>query len=106
MMRMAGHLGIDVSDSRVRELADEAAIGRIRARAGDVAPEAHVGLWKDTAAFFRSGGSGEWQNRMSRQQQERYQQRIVDLMNDDLAAWVHQGLRGQRAAVQLPAIEA
>ena len=89
--RLGAHLGIEVSAERAGELADEAAIETIRGRATDVAPEAHLGLWKDTAAFFRSGSAGEWKDRMSPEQQERYDMRVRELIQPDLAAWVHDG---------------
>ena len=89
--RLAGHLGVNIDPERALQLADEAAIDRIRGRAGDVAPEAHVGLWKDTSAFFRSGSAGEWTDRMTLEQQQRYQSRVEELFEPDLARWVHRG---------------
>lgn len=94
VMRLAGHLRIAIDTAYAERLADEAAIERIRARAGDVAPEAHVGLWKDTAAFFRSGSAGEWRERMSPEQQRRYDERVGHLFEPALAKWVHLGRHG------------
>lgn len=94
IVRLGSHLGVTVDDRRAKELAEEAAIERIRGRAGDVAPEAHVGLWKDTSAFFRSGSAGEWRERMSIEQQDRYTRRSAELMPPGLARWVHHGRLG------------
>lgn len=94
IVRLGEHLGIEVTAHRAEELAGQAAIEKIRARAADVAPEAHVGLWKDTSAFFRSGSAGEWRERMSPAQQERYEQLADELLEPDLARWVHRGRLG------------
>lgn len=89
--RMAGHLGVVLESGRATELAAEASIESARKRAGDVAPEANVELWHDNAAFFRSGSAGEWRERMTPDQQDRYAQRVAELMPADLADWVHHG---------------
>ncbi|HSG78760.1 MAG TPA: sulfotransferase domain-containing protein [Acidimicrobiia bacterium] len=91
--RLAGHLGIEVPDGRAAELAAEAAIDRVRSRADDIAPEAHMGVFKDTGRFFRSGGSGEWERQMTPAQQERYQVLADRLAAADLARWIHHGRR-------------
>ena len=94
IVRLGEHLGIEVDIAQAEKLAGQAAIERIRVRAGDVAPEAHVGLWKDTSAFFRSGSAGEWRERMTPEQQVRYKDRIARLFEPDLATWVHHGRLG------------
>jgi hypothetical protein len=89
--RLASHLGVELTAGQARELAAEASLERARERAGHVAPEANVGLWLDAAAFFRSGGAGEWQQHFSPDQQQRYRRRVEELMSPELAAWVHGG---------------
>lgn len=95
IMRLGRHLGIPVDAARAHELAREAAIDRVRNRSSEVAPEAHLGLFKDTAAFFRSGSSGEWSQRMSAEQQARYERRVTELFDPELRAWVHHGWAGR-----------
>lgn len=94
IQRMAAHLEIEVSPERAAELADEADIERVRSRAADVAPEAHLGVWKDTTRFFRSGKSRQWEDRFTAEQQDRYEALVAELVPEDLAAWMHGGWAG------------
>jgi hypothetical protein len=64
MRRLATALDIPVAEARVSELAREAGLDRMRARARELAPESSRDNWKDASAFFRSGGFGEWRDRM------------------------------------------
>jgi len=91
LLRLAGVLGIPCSPERARELAAEASLARMRARAAEVAPSGSQGIWKDARAFFRSGGSGEWRNRVSAADLAAYEARVAGLIGPDLAAWVHGG---------------
>jgi hypothetical protein len=94
LQRLAAHLGIEVSGERAVELAAEAQIERVRSRATDVAPEAHLGVWKDTTRFFRSGKSGQWKDEFTPAQQERYGALVEELVPEDLAGWMHGGWGG------------
>jgi hypothetical protein len=91
--RLAGFLGDPIDLDRARSLAAEAHIDRARGRAREVAPEAHMGFWRDPAAFFRKGASGEWRKAMSPEQQERYLRRAAELLELELSDWVHGGSR-------------
>ena len=57
----------------------------------DVAPIASLGIWKDARAFFRSGGTGEWRERVSAADLAAYEARVAQLVGPDLAAWAHGG---------------
>ena len=61
----------------------------MRSRAAYVAPEASI--YHDPAAFFRSGGSGEWADRGTEADHKRYDERVKELVSPDLAAWAHLG---------------
>ncbi len=89
--RLGRFLGIPVDDTTARRLAAEAGIDRARSRATDIAPEAHLGIFKDAEAFFRSGVSGGYRNRFTAAQLERYERRIGELVSPDLAEWIHGG---------------
>jgi hypothetical protein len=91
LLRLAGVLGIPCSADRARELAAEASLARMRERAAEVAPTASQGTWKDVRAFFRSGGTGEWRDRVSAADLVTYEARVARLVSPDLAAWVHGG---------------
>jgi aryl sulfotransferase len=46
---------------------------------------------QDVRAFFRSGGSGEWRERLSTADLAAYETRVAALVGPDLAAWAHGG---------------
>jgi hypothetical protein len=92
MQRLAGFLDIDLSSHRAAELAAEAAIERVRGRAADVVPEAHLGLFKDTAAFLRGGRSGDGVAEMTGDQLDRYDRIVAETVPPDLARWIHHGI--------------
>jgi hypothetical protein len=94
LIRLAGHLGIDLDPTNAVELANEASLAKARRRAPYVAPEAHLDVWKDPAAFFRSGSRGEWQERMTESQRVRYADLMEELASPELAQWVHHGRLG------------
>jgi Sulfotransferase domain len=89
MVRLADRLGLAFTRERLAELAPEAGFERMRSRASDVAPEAAI--YRDDAAFFRVGGSGEWADRGTDADHRRYDERVKELASPDLAAWAHQG---------------
>jgi hypothetical protein len=94
LLRLARILGIPCSPERARELAPEASLARMRERAADDAPNVSQGTrgsWKDVRAFFRSGGTGEWRERLSAADLTAYEARVADLVGPDLAAWAHGG---------------
>ena len=92
LLRLARVLGIPCSPQRARELAPEASLARMRERAADDAPHASPGTqWKDARAFFRSGGTGEWRERVSAADLAAYEARVAQLVGPDLAAWAHGG---------------
>jgi aryl sulfotransferase len=91
LLRLARVLGIPCAPERARELAAEASLARMRERSADVAPSASQGTWKDVRAFFRSGGTGEWRERVSEADLAAYEARVAQLVGPDLAAWVHGG---------------
>jgi len=91
LLRLAGVLGIPCSPDRARKLAAEASLARMRERGGDIAPSASRGIWKDASAFFRSGGTREWCERVSTADHAAYEARVAALVRPDLAVWVHGG---------------
>jgi hypothetical protein len=89
MQRLADVLGVSFTRERLVELAPEAGLDRMRSRASELAPEAPI--YVDDRAFFRSGGSGEWAERGTDADHQRYQERVRELAPPELAAWAHQG---------------
>jgi aryl sulfotransferase len=91
LRRLAGALGIPLTEGRASVLAREAGLDRMRARARDLAPEASRGNWKDATAFFRAGGFGEWRERVDERVAAEYEARVASLVPPDVAAWTHLG---------------
>ena len=90
-LRLAAALGIGLTAERASALAREAGIDRMRARAGQLAPASSQDNWKDPAAFFRTGGFGEWRARIDEQDAAEYEARVASLAPADVAAWTHLG---------------
>ena len=91
LRRLAAALRIELSAERAAQLAPEAGLDRMRERAHEIAPAASQGNWKDPNAFFRSGGFGEWRDRLTREDAEEYARRVARLVPADLASWAHLG---------------
>jgi hypothetical protein len=91
LRRLAAALHIAVTPERAATLAAEAGLDRMRERADEIAPAASQGNWKDPRAFFRSGGSGEWRDRLTAEDLQEYDRRVAALTPPDLAAWTHLG---------------
>jgi len=90
MVRLGGALDIDVTRPRARELAREATLDRMRARADDVIPNANM-IWNDHRAFFRAGSSGEWRTRVQDEDLADYDAAVKATVGPELAAWAHDG---------------
>lgn len=92
LRRLADVLGIPLPAGRASELAAEATLDAMRARAAATAPEATRGAWKDPARFFRTGGVGEWRAWMSSGTERVYHETVARHLADPaLIAWVHDG---------------
>ena len=95
MRRMADLCGFDAEPARLGELAAEAGIERMRARADDLTPDISTSdHWKDRTQFFRAGTAGEWAQRTTADDRRRYDERVAALVPTDLARWVHAGRSG------------
>jgi hypothetical protein len=91
MERLAAVLGIGLPRSRLEQLAEAATLDRMRADASRMVPDSSHDIWKDPAAFFRTGGHGEWAERLRPGDAEHYAARVAELVAPDLAAWAHEG---------------
>lgn len=93
--RLAAALDIELEACRLEELSQGASLSAMRFQATERAPEASKGLWKDPAAFFRSGKVGEWRTRFHPEDLRHYEDRVSELVAGDQAflEWVHRGWR-------------
>ena len=73
----------------------EASLTRMRDRGADdelARGSQGQGIWKaGVRAFFRSGASGEWRERVSAADLAGYEARVSELVGPELAAWAHGG---------------
>jgi sulfotransferase family protein len=90
VLRLAHALDINLTDERAHELAAEATLDRMRARAVEVIPNAGA-IWKDDQAFLRAGAFGEWRARVNDDDLVEYDATVAAIASPDLATWAHQG---------------
>jgi len=91
LLRLATCLGYDVTADRAAELAQSATFDAMKRDADKVAPNADIGLWHDSGAFFHRGESGQWREVFTDAHIERYNQRVAELTTPELAGWLHTG---------------
>lgn len=94
LVRLAAHLGSPVERERAGELAALASIDHMRERAPEMAPDGQLGFWKDPRTFFRSGRRGQWHDLLSAEEVERYETRVAESVDAELAHWIHHGWTG------------
>lgn len=87
MRRVASVLGVPIDEDRWPAFVEAAELDSMRSRAQDTAPEAHLGLWKDPRAFFRSGGTRDWASLMSPDDLAHFDERLKGLAAD-ATGWV------------------
>jgi hypothetical protein len=92
MRRVAAALGVEVDEARWPSFVEAATLKSMRARASDAAPDAHLGLWKSTAEFFRVGGTRDWSSLLSEQDLRHFDERLRDLA-DGAYDWIIEGRR-------------
>ena len=93
IIRLATALGYDVTRHRAEQLASEASLDRMRAKADETAPNAQD-IWRDHKAFFRTGGTGEWRTRVTDDDLAAYETVVAGIATPELAAWAHHGRLG------------
>ena len=91
MQRLATVLEIDISEERVRELAAAADFEEMKGRAGELAPNSDIGIWRDTGSFFHHGKSGQWRGLLTDDDLAHYEARVHELAPPDLAEWIQHG---------------
>jgi hypothetical protein len=94
LRRLARALGVPLTADRAAQLAPLAGFDAVRRRAGDIAPNADIPMWKDTGSFFRAGRIGEWRERCSPEQLRHYEAVVAASFDPSLAAWAHGGRSG------------
>lgn len=88
MRRIARRLAIDVPERLWPTLVEAATFTSMRARADELTPNPS-GILKDTAAFFRRGGSGAGRELLTDDELAGYRARVAELAPPDLLDWLH-----------------
>jgi len=89
MRRVAAALEIDVAESSWPAFVEAATLRQMRERAALAAPDAHLGLWQDTASFFRAGGTRDWASLLTAADIAHFNERLQALAGDATAWIVH-----------------
>jgi hypothetical protein len=89
MRRLADRLEIEVPEDVWPGLVRAATFDEMRSRHEVTDPGGSHGQWKDPAAFFRKGTSGQWRDLLDEPAQERYAKVVRALAPADLSAWLH-----------------
>jgi hypothetical protein len=88
MRSLAGWLDIDVPADRWDELVTAAGFTSMSRRAGELVPGP---VWREPSRFFHKGTSGQWRDVLDPEAERRYWERVRELADPDLVAWLHQG---------------
>ena len=97
MRRLAERLGIEVPAQTWPDLVRAATFDQMRARADQLTPDP-AGIFKDRAAFFRSGTSGSGRDLLTADELAHYRARTLQLASSDLLGWLHRDGRPFRVA--------
>ena len=89
MRRLAAQLDISVPEDLWPELVDAATFERMRAGADRIAPDTTHAIWQDNQQFFHRGESGQWRALLDDEGLRRYNARVAELADPDLARWLH-----------------
>ncbi|HET7474592.1 MAG TPA: sulfotransferase domain-containing protein [Dermatophilaceae bacterium] len=91
--RLAEVLAIQITDSRVEEFAAAATYDSMRRRADDLVPDVDNRIWLSNRDFFHRGRDKQWTELLDPPALSRYERRVAELVEPDLAAWAHAGTR-------------
>lgn len=95
LTELARVLGVALDEDARDRCAAACRLDAMRAGADGIAPDAHRGIWQDSAAFFRRGRMAEWREVFPPQVLAAYDERVAALHPDEeFLAWVHGGRRG------------
>jgi aryl sulfotransferase len=95
MRRLAAALGISLEARAWPALVEAAGFDAMKARADRLAPDADHGIWKQNAAFFNKGRSGQWRGVLGEASLRLYDDVVRARYDPTLIDWLE---RGSRAA--------
>jgi hypothetical protein len=89
MRALARRLSIRIPEDRWAELVKAATFDEMRSAADKLAPAVTESLWRDNTQFFNRGSSGQWRRLFNETELARYDARVRELTEPDLAEWLH-----------------
>lgn len=98
MRELAARLGIEVAESLWPQLVQAATFEQMKRDADKTAPSVTEGIWQSNENFFRSGSSGQWRRVIGEGELARYEARIRELADPELARWAHHGSTSNEAS--------
>jgi len=91
MRRIAGILGIEVSEVAWPGLVSAATFESMKAGADRAAPDTNHGIWKSNADFFRKGESGQWRGVLNDESLALYDKVTRERYDAGFLAWMEHG---------------
>lgn len=91
LMRLGNALDRPVDAARAEQWAAAASLDAMRDRAPENAEHMAAVGWSDPKSFFRTGGVGEWEDRVTPELAALYEARVDELVDPTLATWAHGG---------------
>ena len=91
---LAKAAGIDADVRVIDKVTEATAFGAMKAKAADYAPVGGTGFWRFDADFFDSASSRKWEGKLSKDEIERYNARLEELIPESSArSWLEDGGR-------------
>jgi aryl sulfotransferase len=88
MRRLAERLDISVPEDRWPQLVEAATFEHMRKFSDLIAPDTTHAIWQDNQQFFHRGVSGQWRTLLDDDGLRRYNARVAELADPDLAQWL------------------
>jgi aryl sulfotransferase len=92
--RLAEALGVELDADSHAAAVRAAGFEAMRSRASLLAPDAHAGMWRSDADFFRQGGRRDWASLLTPDEITAAEAKLVDLAGPDAARWSLHGRGG------------
>lgn len=91
MRRISAVLNIPVNEDIWPSLVDAARFETMKGAADQMAPDVDWGGWKDNSRFFNTGGAGQWQKALTKDDLAFYDKAVAQKIPEDLNRWLHEG---------------
>ena len=89
--RLAGTLGIEVTQDDIAQICGIADFQNMRENATQFTPYAGTGTWKRDETFFNKGVGGQWRDVVGGEDVAQYDERMLELLPAEDIAWLNHG---------------